>query len=92
MSKSGNSRIYQPTSHNRTINSIIENLKLDSLEQIEQLSDNDIEFLISTLCYKKNILTNRLTSLITPTYHDIRKTKIEFLLENIIYKILRTNQ
>jgi len=84
-------RPYQPTSKD-TVDNIINNLKLDSLHQIDQLSDNDIDFLLEKLS------SHDIEPLIQQHNHiqlnqtEIRNIKIKILLESLIYHgCLRNN-
>ena len=99
--KSGIYRKYLPNhtyQHNNNIYSIINNLNIESIQQIETLHDKDIDFLIHTLCtHNINTLYQRINTFNqqqllqqTNTFNNnnIRKIKILFLVENILHTLL----
>jgi hypothetical protein len=93
------SRRYKPYhSSNTNTQDIIQNLKINSLDEIDTLSDNDIELLITKTILKNK--QNDLDNIIEHTQqlynrtlqpYEIRNIKISFLLEHLINNIIQPN-
>jgi hypothetical protein len=91
------SRRYKPYhSSNANTQDIIQNLQINSLDEIDTLSDNDIELLITKTILKNK--QNDLENIIEHTQHlynrtlqpyEIRNIKISFLLEHLINNIIQ---
>jgi len=87
------SRQYKPTNINKdNISNIINNLKLDSLDEIGNLNDTDINFLIDTITHKKNDLNTLIHNTETLynrklNHYEIRNIKITFLFEHLLNKM-----
>lgn len=95
------SRRYKPYQYNNNINTpdIIQNLQINSLDEIDTLSDNDIELLLTKTIFKNGL--NDLDNIIEHTQHlynrtlqpyEIRNIKVSFLLEHLPNNIIKPNR
>lgn len=76
-----------------TVQTIISNLKMDSLDQIHLLNDGDIEFLIKNVSSLSSLhlaIENKEILLDRPMdYAELRQFKINYLLESLLTFLLK---